>query len=1472
MGAHAIHPALRAFSKPVQDWFTRTYRSPTAVQALVWPEVAQGSNVLATAPTGCGKTLAAFLWAIDRFASGTWPRAGVQVLYVSPLKALNNDIRTNLLTPLRQLGLDLEVGIRSGDTPQAERQRQRKKPPDILITTPESLNLLLTSKGGRSLFGALKLVIVDEIHAVAGSKRGTHMMSAIERLVPLSGEFQRVALSATVHPLERVATWFAGHQIRQVQPLLTEPRALVTVKAPDGKHSTLRVVGIPKGPLVPSLVDEEGASPDIEGDDVWRGIATLALERIEHNRSTLIFGSGRRAVEKITRFINSASTEQIDVAYCHHGSLSKEVRAVVEERLKAGKLKAIVATSSLELGIDIGEIDEVIQVQAPFSVASLVQRMGRAGHQVGETSRALLVPLFERDVLSAAVIAKAALEGELEPTIPLVGGLDILAQIILSMTATESWKLDHLYATIRSCHAYHLLTFEDFLEVLEMLSGRYDGARFRSLEARLLWDKADGTLKAKRGVDLLVYGSGGTIADRGYYQLRLADTKAKLGELDEEFVWERSIGDRFTLGNSAWQIEQIGHNDVLVRPTKTGGAMIPFWRAEDRDRDAFLAEKIASFLEQSEEFLSEGRESDLREWLQKEYPLEREAVDNLVTLLRDQRKKARAPLPHRTHLLIEYYRAPDNNQERRQVVLHTFWGGKVNRPFAMAIKATWERKHKTPLVVMHTDDCVVLALSDGFTAEDILRPLRSDRLQQQLKEELSRSGLFGARFRENAGCSLLLPRGDFRRRLPLWLNRMRAKKLMGAVSQYERFPITLETWRVCLQESFDLQTLQLRLDDLAEQRISISESFTDSPSPFAKEVVWKHTNTEMYQSDSPQEGASSPGDDWLRQVTLSSSLRPRIDGSLSQQLKQKLQRTFPGYAPRGTDELLAWLNDRVLVPEDEWNELLTLAGQDDAQELVAISATKLKARTQWIQPAQTRLLSSNETLDRLRTLRTLGEGEEDRATEEGDEELRQALREWLRFYPPISLDFVKGVWGFSEARLKRLLEPLNEADEVTVGQLHLDATEDEVCDTQNLETLLRWTRNQNRSELSPLPLQKLGLFWAQHQGVLSERIGTAEGLADTLAQFTTLAAPAALWEQEIFPARLRPYQSSWLDALFSEDELMWIGRGSEKLTFVVPDDLLLLPDLTDTPEGPTIPPFEGRQRVDELALSMQKSSTEVAAALWQLAWAGQVTNDGFASVRQGLQRRFKGQSETPQKGMTRSRRRLGRQRSRPYAGLWSRTPDLAKEEAQLDSLDKIERNKERARILLDRYGVLFRQVVAREPHGYSWSDIFSALRLMELSGEVSSGHYFEEILGLQFATPHAIKALSKPLPHDAIYWLSALDPACPTGLGLGASLSDLPPRRLGNHVVARGDQSVIVSTGGGKELTIQLALDEPQWQDYFSFLQVALHRSCAPQARIEIFTINGASSTKSPWRAKLAEIFDLSSSPRSITLQRRHGA
>ncbi|HLE83099.1 MAG TPA: DEAD/DEAH box helicase, partial [Thermoanaerobaculia bacterium] len=615
-GRSAADPALSLFHPVVQEWFAEEVGTPTDVQRRAWPEIAAGRHVLVTAPTGTGKTLTAFLWALDRFLTGALETGATRVLYVSPLKALNADIRRNLDEPLARLSARFrEAGlavpgvralVRSGDTPQGERQKMLRRPPEILITTPESLNILLTSLGGRSLLGGLETVILDEIHAVAGTKRGTHLMTAVERLVPLSGEFQRIALSATVRPLATVAEFVGGLETlpatgpgaRAGEAWSYRKRPVTVVRSEAEKVYDLRVRFPGSGdPSAPREEDPEAS--------VWDRIVPELEKTIRRNRSTLVFANSRRTTEKLTRMVNAGQSE--DLAYSHHGSLSREVRQVVEERLKRGELPAIVATSSLELGIDVGALDEVVLVQTPPTVASAIQRIGRAGHRVGAVSRGTLFPTHGRDFLSAAVVARAVLDREIEAVRPPEAPLDVLAQVILSMTATEAWDLEELFGTLRGMWPYRNLPRRHFDLVLEMLAGRYADSRIRELAPRVTVDRVEGTVRARPGVERLVYLSGGTIPDRGYYSLRVdtggAGEGPKIGELDEEFVWERLVGDTFTLGTQIWRVRRITHNDVFVEPGRGSAAMAPFWRADLRDREYFLAERIGRFLEAVEERL-----------------------------------------------------------------------------------------------------------------------------------------------------------------------------------------------------------------------------------------------------------------------------------------------------------------------------------------------------------------------------------------------------------------------------------------------------------------------------------------------------------------------------------------------------------------------------------------------------------------------------------------------------------------------------------------------------------------------------------------------------------------------------------------------------------------------------------------------------------------------------------------------------
>ncbi|MDQ3003347.1 MAG: DEAD/DEAH box helicase, partial [Fibrobacterota bacterium] len=690
---------LSLFHPRIQDWFRAEIGIPTDIQNQAWPRIAQKRHVLLTAPTGSGKTLTAFLWALDRFATGGWAPGATRILYVSPLKALNNDIQRNLLSPLEAIrGLfsaagevfpELQVRVRSGDTPATERRRMLRHPPEILITTPESLNLMLLTKAGRDSLRDLEVVILDEIHAVAGTKRGTHLITAVDRLVPLAGEFQRIALSATVKPMETVAAWVAGYTLGETG-YVPRPMESIVSRAPKSYELHVRYpIGAAGPPQNFGRLPEDraggaprGAAPvaDESEQDIWAKIAAEVKGRIAQARSTLIFTNSRRLAERLARLINDG--EERPLAYAHHGSLSREIRNVVEARMKEGSLPAIVATNSLELGIDVGALDQVILVQTPFSVASALQKIGRAGHGVGQTSRGLLFASHGRDLLDAATAVKCVLAGDLEETRVVEGPLDLLAQIIVSMAASEDWTLDRLYAFLRTSQPYRHLTRPQFDLVVEMLAGRFADTRVRELKPRIFVDAVDGRITAAKGAVMLVGLSGGTIPDRGLYTLRHAESRAKIGELDEEFVWERREGDMFALGNQSWRIARITANEVEVVHADRNAQMAPFWRAEERDRGFHLSRRLGEFLESAD-----GRLEDdaLREELMNERGLEPPSATILLSYLRRQQEATKAPLPHRHHLLVE--EAGEAPGGGRQIILHAVWGGRLNRPWAYAMAA-----------------------------------------------------------------------------------------------------------------------------------------------------------------------------------------------------------------------------------------------------------------------------------------------------------------------------------------------------------------------------------------------------------------------------------------------------------------------------------------------------------------------------------------------------------------------------------------------------------------------------------------------------------------------------------------------------------------------------------------------------------------------------------------------------------------
>ncbi len=790
--------ALHTFHPLIAEWFVKRYGEPTEIQTEAWETIRRGDHLLLTAPTGSGKTLAAFLWAINQLITGAWPLHKTSVLYISPLKALNNDIKENLLLPLAELHTyfdahgkyfpPVNVKTRSGDTPQAERQRMIRSAPEILITTPESLNLILSSKKARRILTSLTTIILDEIHAIADNKRGTHLMSAIDRLVPLSGEFQRIGLSATIKPLKKAADFMAGFVMKEENgETIYHKRQVMII------HSTVQ-----KGFDVEVLFPHDIVDSNKE-NNWWSALVYEFVSIIRRNRSTLFFTNNRKLTEKITMLINESCGELI--AYSHHGSLSKEIRHHVEQKLKKGELKAIIATSSLELGIDIGILDEVILIQSPFSIAAGVQRVGRSGHSVGDISRARIYPLYGRDLISCAVMAKAIMEKDIEeihiPECP----LDILAQVIVSMVVVDEWDRDRLFQLLRSSYPFHKLTRRQYDMVLEMLAGHYADSRIRELRPRISIDALDNTIKGKAGAKQILYLSGGTIPDRGYYNLRLSDTKAKIGELDEEFVWERHIGDTFALGTQSWKIARIDHQDVHVVPHKKTASMAPFWRAETFSRNFYLSEKIALFLK---EWNKRIEEKNAFSSLKAEYYLEDKAASAILEFLERQKKATGPDLPHRHLLIVEHFIDPLNRDNSKQLILHTLWGSQVNLPFFIALFQALEEKYHIPLQGFQDNDCILLNLPDSFAVQEIFDLVSPENIHALLRKRLEKTGFFGARFRENAARALLLPKQGFHKRMPRWLNRLRSKKLLDTVIKYPDFPILAETWRECLQDEFDL--------------------------------------------------------------------------------------------------------------------------------------------------------------------------------------------------------------------------------------------------------------------------------------------------------------------------------------------------------------------------------------------------------------------------------------------------------------------------------------------------------------------------------------------------------------------------------------------------------------------------------------------------------------------------------------------
>tara|TARA_B100001939_G_scaffold241799_1_gene209192 strand:- start:18289 stop:22917 length:4629 start_codon:yes stop_codon:yes gene_type:complete len=1534
-------PAL-PFHPLIAKWFQQRYGSPTEIQSLSWPQIMAGSHVLISAPTGSGKTLTAFLSALNALASGEVSTGGLRILYISPLKALNNDIRRNLITPLEELKShfesagetfpDVRVSVRSGDTPDDERRSMMRHPPEILITTPESLNILLTSSNGRRIFEGLNTVILDEIHSVAPTKRGVHLMTAVERLELLCPGFQRIALSATVRPMERVARFVGGYErLVSGSEVIYRPRPVEVLETSVRKEYALEV----DFPVVEHGSRElETASKSEWPEDVLFGSIVQRLkEIIKSNRSTLIFTNSRRMAEKISMLINEGE-DQI-LSYCHHGALSREIRSVVEQDLKEGRLPAVVATASLELGIDIGDLDQVVLIQSPGFLSTTLQRLGRAGHSVGAISRGLFLPLHGRDLLQSAILAGSVEAREIEEVQPIRGALDILSQIILSMLCSEEWNPDELLSFLRSSYSYHELPENQFRTVLEMLSGRFATSRIRELRPRIHRDPIKNTLKAAKGAPFLLYMNGGTIPDRGYYGLRHLDTKSRIGELDEEFVWERSIGDTFTLGNQSWRIMEINHNDVLVRPAPADAAsMAPFWRADAQDRDAFVSEKLALFLEEK----SRELESDFSEELVNKYHLSPGAAGYLQEFLRLQKERT-GQLPHRHHLLIEHYEDPMNRSDRKMVILHTLWGGQVNRPFALAIRGAFLKESGLKIQTMSDDDCVMVMLPTEFDQAQLLDIVRADNLESLLKEVLSSTGFFGALFRQSAGIAMLLP-GKIRNRTPLWLNRLRSKKLLEATSSFQDFPVTLETWRASLTDTFDLKTLHQRLSEIHQGQIRISEAFTRSPSPFARNLIWQQTNTFMYQDDRSDASGRRPAEDFFKELARTSGLRPSIPDAVLELYRSRMQRTAPGYPPEGASELLALIRDRILISQDEYRFYIshrslsqgenprtdnnTGTNPEPLQDTALYLVSVLNGEHSWICALENvPLLESIHPSEETEILSVEG-GAPSRATESALERIRQEnarqaardgapepedilqelIQSYLPFTGPISRsELYTAFYDFNA--VDRVLERLLEDGRIVEGPLLESSAQKgslEICDTETLEILLRLTRQHFRPDFKPHTADELPLFLAEFQGLVRPGSDLDE-LQLRMDQLIGYPLKAGLWETEILPARMNPYFPAWMDSLF-ELGLLWMGTARQSIAFLTERDLPLFLDSRTIPDGKIEAGLDSIANRGEAEAWLESDSQQKEAS-------GTLESESMLDTlfphRKGRFNFYDLLSESGQTAqelttnlwelswqgfltndsMTSLRKGIDNNFQAPAAQSSSggRT-GRARWSGALSSAGNWRlipwKDYQNAEI-----SILEQEEINREKiqlllgrYGILFRDLlqreFPGFRWKSLVSTLRRMELSGEVMGgFFFQGIQSLQFMSPQAFRKLSEGLSEdslywMNALDPVSLcGVDVEGLNLPRRIAGNHLVFHGKKLVLLSRRRGKDIDILVPAGSADLKRYLEFFSQWLARPRNAPSRIDVETINGLSALHSEYRKEL-EAFGFISGHRTLTLHRKY--
>jgi len=1426
------------FHPAVQEWFSAVFASPTRPQITGWPAIARGESTLILAPTGTGKTLAAFLWCINRlmFSPIPPPKQRCRVLYISPIKALAVDVERNLRAPLVGIAQAAqrqhaefhmpEVSIRTGDTPPAERARFSRHPADILITTPESLYLLLTSTA-REALRAVEVVVIDEIHALVPAKRGSHLALSMERLEHLTGKpLQRIGLSATQRPLEEVARFLGGAEPTAAQsnprleisqlaesPAATseEPsehptaaavpaealaefespaftpayRPVTIINAGEPKRLDLRVEVPVEDMTRLGEIEDLPSGPASQGPvrrSIWSAIHPKLLELVRAHRSTLIFVNSRRLAERISGAINELAQETLVRA--HHGSVAVAQRKEIEDRLKLGTLRGIVATSSLELGIDMGAIDLVIQIESPPSVASGMQRVGRASHHVGAISNAVIFPKYRADLVACAAITRAMYQGQVESVHYPRNPLDVLAQQIVAMVSLEDWTVENLFSVVRRAAPYAALTRSIFEGVLDMLSGRYPSDDFADLRPRITWDRIKNDLTSRQGSQRVAIINGGTIPDRGLYGVFLAGaTKgARVGELDEEMVFESRQGDTIILGASTWRIEEISHNQVIVSPAPGEPGRMPFWKGDAPGRPAEFGRKIG---EMTRELLRLPRPIAFTKLIE-EHRLDASAAENLLNYLTEQ-AAATTRIPSDQDIVIEVCR--DEMGDRRVCVLTPF-GSPIHAPWCMAVTAKLRAERGLEVESMWSDDGFVLRLpdSDETIQTHELLPTPAE-FKELVLRQLGSTSLFAAKFREAAGRALLLPKRRPGMRAPLWQQRKRAADLLAVAAQFPSFPMLLEAYRECIRDVFDLPAAAGILAAVQRGAIRVTHLESRQPSPFAASLLFSYVANYIYEGDAPlaerRAQALSIDQSQLEELLGDSDLRELLDATALDEVEARLQALEPEYRARhadGVHDLLLKLGD---LSADE-----TAARSESAEISATVSDLTNSRRAVRVRIAGAERYIPAEYASRYRdALGTpLPPGLAEAFLGRTEDPLREILRRYARTHGPFTTSEVATRYGLPPATVETALHALHALGKLLEGQFRPGGMHREWCDPDVLQLIRRKSLARLRREIEPAEQRTFARLAARWQGVTTRRRGL-DALLDTVENLQGAALLASELEREILPARLADFRPGDLDTILAAGQIVWVGleqvgARDGRVALYLADSLpLLLPPAEVRPE--TLPLSEKAGIIRDFLMRNGASffaavhgalgagfPGETRDALWELVWSGAVTNDTFHPLRDLLRpretrhERGAASGALSGDGAPGSPEFLCRLRSRTAGGGTAQGRWSLVQQHITAPITVTQWSANLAQQLLVRHGIVLRETASAEniPRGYP--AIYPALKTMEDSGWVRRGMFVAGLGAAQFAMPSAVDMLRSLRPDppapEALY-LTATDPANPYG-------------------------------------------------------------------------------------------------------------